>query len=212
MPQRTLPSIAALLLAPALAMAAPAAIPVEKVADAQVPATLRPKGTLDYAYRWNDKNGANYLVVASQSIEGGSGGDARSRYLYIVHGACQGAACKQLRQLKDMVEKCGEDIVLEFDPESLVVTDLDGDGLSEATFVYRLTCRGDVGPSDMKLMLLENGEKLAARGSEKVLVGKDAYGDGKMTPDPAFKKAPPAFLEHARALWKKRATRKLGGD
>ena len=107
-----------------------------------------------------------------------------------------------IRHLKDQVEQCSEDLTLQFDPSSLTVTDLDANGYSEVAFVYRLGCRGDIGPSDLKLMLLENGQKYALRGVEKMVYEGQKFG-GKMDVDKAFQKAPPAFLQHATALWRK---------
>jgi len=188
-----------------LAAAAPAvahadtAISFDKVAAAQVPAALKPKGAVDLAWHWKDKNGDNYLVTSSRDAQGESD---RSSYLYVVHGACQGTNCRPLRQVKDLVEQCSEDITLDFDPSTVTVTDLDANGYSEVAFVYRLSCRGDISPNDQKLMLLTNGQKYAVRGSEKAVIDGQKVG-GEMRPDPAFKKAPAAFLAHAKALWKK---------
>lgn len=195
---RALPFALLVLAAPAIAHA-DNTISFEKVAAAQVPAALKPKGAVDLAWKWKDKNGDNYLVTSSRDTQGDSD---RSSYLYVVHGACQGASCRTLRLVKDLVEQCSEDITLDFDPGTVTVTDLDANGYSEVAFVYRLSCRGDISPNDQKLMLLENGQKYAVRGSEKAVIDGKRIG-GEMKPDPAFKKAPAAFLDHARALWKK---------
>ena len=195
---RALPFALLVLAAPAIAHA-DNTISFAKVAAAQVPAALKPKGAIDLAWKWKDKNGDNYLVTSSRDTQGDSD---RSSYLYVVHGACQGASCRTLRLVKDLVEQCSEDITLDFDPGTVTVTDLDANGYSEVAFVYRLSCRGDISPNDQKLMLLENGQKYAVRGSEKAVIDGKRIG-GEMKPDPAFKKAPAAFLDHARALWKK---------
>jgi hypothetical protein len=178
---------------------------VERIAGDRVPASIKLKGSIDGAYRWSDANGVNYLFASNTFSEQGDEqeGDAtRSAFLSIVHAACQGDQCRVLRQLKDSVENCGEDITLDFDPKTVTLTDLDGNGYSEVAFAYRLSCKGDIGPNAFKLMLLENGQKYAIRGSEKVVYDGKTIG-GDMQPDAAFSKAPPAFLDHAKALWKK---------
>lgn len=197
-PMRSLPLALLILATPALAQA-DGAVAMEKIAADKVPVALKPKGAVDLAWHWLDKNGDNYLLTSSRDTQGDSD---RSSYLYVVHGVCQGTSCRTLRQVKDLVEQCSEDITLDFDPSTVTVTDLDGNGYSEVAFVYRLSCRGDISPNDQKLMLLENGQKYALRGSEKVVIDGKKVG-GEMKPDPAFNKAPEAFLKYAKVLWKK---------
>ena len=192
--------ICAITLAGATALGT-STIAVEKVARDAVPAALRPKDDVENAFRWADAHGTNYLVVATRQADDPDDG-TRSSYLTIVHGACDKGTCRTLRTVKDWVEHCGEDIVLEFDPASVTVTDLDGNGYSEVGFAYRQACKGDVSPDGLKLMLLENGAKYAMRGSDKAIINGRSVG-GDVEVDPALKKAPHAFLEHAQALWKR---------
>lgn len=70
-----------------------------------------------------------------------------------------------LREVGDGVEDCDLDWVSEFVPESLTVRDSDVDGYGEVEFAYEVGCRGDVGSNDLKLLLLEGGEKHILRGS-----------------------------------------------
>jgi len=193
-------SIGALILAGTSALGT-STVAVEKVTIEGVPAALRPKDGLESAFRWVDPHGTNYLVVATRQADDPDDG-TRSSYLTVVHGVCSAGTCRTLRQVKDWVEHCGEDIVLEFDPSSVTVTDLDRNGYSEVGFAYRQACKGDVSPDGLKLMLLENGTKYALRGSDKAIINGRSVG-GELEVDPEFKKAPHAFLEHAQALWKR---------
>lgn len=85
------------------------------------------------------------------------------------------------------------------------VTDLNNNGLAEIWMPYKLSCRGDVSPSDMKIIMYEGKKKHAMRGSMTVPVtdsrGSFIGGDYKM--DDAMKKSHPKIREHALKLWKK---------
>jgi hypothetical protein len=179
------------------AAAAAPSIAVETVTGAQLPAALAAKGKLAQAYRWRDSDGTKFLLVSTRDTYGGN---ESSRYMTIIHAVCQAANCRTLRELKDSVEKCDESVTLEVDPGTVGVTDLDGNGHSEIMFAYRISCGLDDVVNDLKLILLENGAKYAIRGSEKAVVEGKSFG-GATKVDPAFEKAPPAFLSHALALW-----------
>jgi hypothetical protein len=203
LPARPLLFVVLLLFPLASRAAAGAEIKTEPVKAAALPKALLPKDPLDFALRWSDTaNGTNYLVSALRESKGD---DERSSFLTVTHAVCaaDGSSCKVLRQIKDAVEQCGEDLTLEIDGDSITVTDLDGNGFSEVAFAYRRSCKGDVSPDELKLMLLEKGEKYAIRGETAIKLDGKTIGGGMKPDSAAFKKAPPAFLEHAKALFKK---------
>lgn len=105
-------------------------------------------------------------------------------------------------ETKDWVKDCPLDLVVEYVPGSLEVTDLDNDGTAESFFAYRMTCAGDVSPQTLKLLVHEGTQKYAVRGTTRVTVGADDAGKpvtmgGDMALDDAFQKAPRAFSTHA---------------
>ena len=75
--------------------------------------------------------------------------------------------------------------------------------------VYKLACRGDVSPADMKIIMYEGKTKHAVRGTMKLpaeLQGEMTSSYGSHTADENMKKAYPVFREHAEYIWKNRET------
>ncbi|MCC2546059.1 hypothetical protein LJY25_06350 [Hymenobacter sp. BT175] len=254
---RLLPAIALLLLAcgekkagPDARAAAPVAAETPAPADtaavsaaqptrvvlltaAQLPAGTALPGKLLEALRWTDVNGENLLVVSRRGPlnEPRPGEMEGERYVEM-------AACQYLRRqgrwepqwrLRDAVRSCPFDMWLGPLPGSTAVTDLDHDGESETTLIYKLTCRSDVSPSGMKLVMHEGAAKYALRGQmvvayDSVPVARraprqiccldtlnekrvEATGDyaaylGRYQNEKDFRAAPPAFLDFARQQWR----------
>ncbi len=94
--------------------------------------------------------------------------------------------------------KCEFDLTAAFVPGSLTITDLDADGVGEATFLYTLHCTSDVSPATRKLIMREGEAKYAIRGTTKLPEG---YGGGEMRLDPSFRAAPKSFREYAVQRW-----------
>ena len=107
----------------------------------------------------------------------------------------------------DFIPECEVDVTCEFIPGSLTVTDLNNNGKAEITFIYKLSCRGDVSPDALKLILYEGNSKYAIRGEMLVIAGPDKFGGQKII-DKSFNSAPKAFLAHANKLWEKHKTMK----
>lgn len=150
--------------------------------------------------KWEDKLGANVLFV-TETKEVWKG-DNRSKELYGYHYTITDKENKQIWKIQDFVKDCPVDVTLSFIPKSLSITDLDKNGIGESTFLYRISCKGDVSPDGMKLMMHEGEAKYAIRGEMKMEMGGQTYG-GDMKTDEAFSKAPKEFLEHAKGQWKK---------
>lgn len=117
-----------------------------------------------------------------------------------------------MREIKDFVLECNLDGGADFLVGSFTVTDLNGNGQPEFTFLYDLKCTGDLSPSRMKLIMLEGKDKLALRGlriSEQVyesdLKGvqstKKETGWGSFENDNDFRGKHPLFLEFSRLRW-----------
>ena len=71
--------------------------------------------------------------------------------------------------------------------------------------MYRLGCTGDASPVPLKLMMLENSDKYAIRGTTLVDLDKIYGGGGKLggekEVDASFKNAPKGFLDFANEQW-----------
>lgn len=161
---------------------------------------------------WDDANGTNFLVVSRTNKyeriikEINETGD--NSELYINHYVLTDAGdVKLLRKIYDFVHECQLELTLDFVKNSLTVTDLDDDGIAEASFIYRLACRSDVSGSEQKLIMLENGEKYAIRGNASVIFGYEDDGremrqQSEYKVGAEFKKAPAGFEKAALKLWK----------
>jgi hypothetical protein len=157
------------------------------VAAADVPAAQRLLSKLLEAWRWQDANGENLLVVYRAAIPSRNERRAQTdpafrkkladpATVHIAEDEGRGAQLlvrqyvrKQgtyikLWRLQDSVSDCPVDLILGPALNSTTVTDLDHNGQSETTEVYALGCRGDVSPDDLKLVMHEGAAKYALRG------------------------------------------------
>jgi hypothetical protein len=183
--------------APVAAAAAAAAgtIAPRKLAAADLAGDVAFDGELVEALGWTDASGDNVAVLAI------AGKDVH-RNLRVVHVAGPKGSRKTVREVKESFRCEDGDLTAEFVPAATSVTDLDGDKLGELTFAYKLACRTDMSPADLKLLVLENGDKHILRGQTRINEGSDSYGGG-FKPEPAKGKWPAGFFAHAESTWKK---------
>lgn len=113
------------------------------------------------------------------------------------------AGKQEVWRAKDFNQGCEFDATFEVVEGSISVTDLDDDGEPEISFIYRVGCRSDVSPVTVKLLMYEGSTKYALRGDSRERVSETDFMGGDFKIDPAFEKAPPRFLEYAKAQWKK---------
>lgn len=151
---------------------------------------------------FDDANGKNIVLFTRKEKEThySEGPGDRSIYLYAYHFADKGDGFKKLTDIKDWEKDCGLVNHAEFRFSTLKITDLDNDGFAEITFMYRLGCNSDPTPIPIKLMMLENGKKYAIRGTTRVEMGTEHFGD-EMNVDPSFNNAPKEFLDFAKKVW-----------
>lgn len=106
-------------------------------------------------------------------------------------------------KIYDLIENCPVDHFVKFNSDSFEVTDLDNDGVKEFSFIYTLACKGDISNSQMKLILIEGGEKYKIRGSNLCLTNNMndiiEYNAGIADIDVNFKNK--KFLNYAIKKW-----------
>lgn len=157
---------------------------------------------------WSDKNGNNVMFI-TETEEKKQKEDFRMKELYAYQYIWDAdPEPMQLWKVNDFIKDCPVDITLSFLLNSLTVTDLDKNGIAENTFMYKMSCKGDVSPDDMKLIMHEGASKYAIRGSMILEMEGQKYG-GEMKPDASFDKAPMEFLPYAKDQWDKFKTEKL---
>jgi len=211
---------------------------VVKLAD--IPAKLRLPGQLLEAWRWTDANGENMLVVFRQEQKQADASDSteaayqelpdQSVELFARQYVRRAGKYEEVWRLQDAVRHCNFDMWLGPLPGATSITDLDHNGQSETTLIYKLTCRSDVSPSNLKLVMREGAAKYALRGytvvpydsvpvskrvpdnpccldaiSKQKLDAPDGFHlyDGRYETEKEFQAAPPAFLRFARQQWRK---------
>ncbi|HAY34995.1 MAG TPA: hypothetical protein PK536_01660 [Ignavibacteria bacterium] len=164
-----------------------------------VPESLHNENKIIEAVKWKDSLGVN-LIVITLSDEKTIYEDDRLKEFF-VHHYLLSENNKILWKTYDFVKDCPFDITLEYIDRSLSVTDLDSNGLAETSFVYRLSCKSDVSPDDMKLIMHEGFKKYAIRGVMLLKINNEGTFGGEMNIDVSFNKAPKVFKEYAVEKW-----------
>ncbi len=167
-----------------------------------LPAGIQIQGKIVAGARWRDRLGENLLVATqagampSRGPGCGAGTDpCFDAEVYAYHDLVRPGGQERLWTLTDFERNCPFDLYAGFLPDSLTITDLDGDGLAESTLLYQLSCRSDVSPARLKLILHEGKTKYAIRGTTRT----DGVG-GEKTVDSALEQIAP-FRRFARERW-----------
>jgi hypothetical protein len=174
----------------------------------KLPASVKYDGKVVAGATWEDKNGKNLLII-TETDEKAQKEDFRMKELFAYQFIISGDESRLLWRLNDLVKDCPVDITLSFIPKSLSITDLDKNGVAENTLIYKMSCKGDVSPDDMKLIMHEAETKYAIRGIMLLETPEGKFGND-MKVDPSFDKAPAEFLPYAKGEWEKFKTEKLG--
>lgn len=210
---------------------APIELIVKDLQQADIPTSIELKGKFMEAKSWTDKNGENLLIVTRKGpVKQAQKEDEYSEELYSVElfgeqYIKKGDNYILLWDIYDFVRDCMSDMWLGLLPNSTQVTDWDEDGITETSLIYKLSCRSDVSPSDMKILIHENEVKMGLRGTMILEMDKDRMGEnfepdaskidlsakpeieqymelmGRYKNEDDFKDQPNIFLENARKLW-----------
>lgn len=201
-----------------------------------IPAGAKYRGKLHEAWAWKDSLGANILIlsyVAEYKVKStGYSDDTYAAELLAYQYVKTDSGFKLLWKLNDIVKECPFDITCKFFKGSVTITDLNKNGIAEATVAYKLSCRSDVSPDQMKLIMHEDSIKYALRGftcdpgngpaakpcveiKDMNLANQKKPADeweqmqqasGRYENEKDFSKAPKEFLSFARLQWRKYIT------
>lgn len=183
---------------------------IQKLNEKEIPANCNYKGKLKVGFTWKDKLGEN-VFIASESGEIGSESfnEEIGEYIYYkeanvyaYHYVVSGSEVKLIRELHDFESKCEFDVNANFLPSTIQVTDLDSDNFGEVWMMYRTYCLSDVSPSDLKIIMFQNGQKYALRGESQIDWGDGTFYGGKFKYDDAFTSGPEVFRNFANTIWK----------
>ncbi|HVD97443.1 MAG TPA: hypothetical protein VNB90_04505 [Cytophagaceae bacterium] len=194
------------------------------------------KGSFLQAWQWKDKNGKNILILSTnnklvkvEDIDDSASTRELFARQYVVR---KDVNPKILWEMYDFENSCTVDLTAEFIGVP-TFTDLDNDSIAESFIIYRLSCRGDISPSTMKVIEHEGKNKYALRGRmyvkadegspealdmktwepdlSKITRSKDDWksADGRYENANDFINAPPSFLEKAKELWMENVNEKF---
>jgi hypothetical protein len=158
------------------------------------------KGNIVDGANWTDAEGENTVLLTQTENRMVNGTQSQRIYAYCYKK--EAGAWKQKWLVQDRIDDCEVDATCEFLPQSLTVTDNDKNNTAEVTFLYKLSCKGDVSPDQKKLIMYEGNQKYAIRGTTIIEYngGKEG-GDKKI--DPVFNNAPRSLLDFANIQWDK---------
>lgn len=181
-------------------------IKIDSIGFWDIPKEIEYRGIIVEALKWTDSLGINILLLTQTGAFNfkDSIGEINAKaeinaYLFVKKNSEK--TYNRLWKLYDFVICFGVDMYAGFYQHSLTITDLDKDGFAETTFIYKLSCRGDVSPATQKLIMYEKTDKYAMRG-ETLIRG----GDPKINSTNNFKTEPKLktkidFFEFTKTRW-----------
>lgn len=177
--------------------------------DKNIPKNINYKGKVINAANFTDKTG-EYLVFTTEtgvydSEIKNDEIELSDAYIYAFLFSKKNNQYVKIWQVQDFITNCPLDIEAKYVKNTFKITDLDRNGIAEIWLMYRKVCRGDVGPSEMKIIMYEGSKKYAIRGENKVFLQKnedfkDEYLGGNYNVDQAFKDGPTIFLNFAKKI------------
>jgi len=142
-------------------------IEVTKLNKEELPQQIKITGKFIEASTWKDNNGKNYFIQylgedIRQDFE-----DHESFYKKEIFACQYVEKNEKIDSLWSFEYKrgCVNSLELKFIPNSVYVTDLDSNGVTETTFFYKTACRSDVSPADIELIMHENKKKYTLKGT-----------------------------------------------
>lgn len=163
--------------------------------DAQKFPAARPPGEVLGGFAFHDSAGDNYVIFARE--DRGNEDHIHTSVLRIKHVVKSGSGMREVRSYTERVEDCDLDIFLEPKFGDWSVSDVDQNGIGEASFAYTVACVGDVSPLPHKAFVTEGGQKYVLRGIQQVRLPDSKPEGGTYKADPM----PAVFMEKARDVW-----------
>jgi len=185
---------------------------VKKIDPTKLPKGINYEGKIKNAVQWIDSLGENIVIVSETGVHKSKKfkheSDGRDAELFAYHYLIKGDTALQTWRVYDFISDCPLDIEAQFIKNSLQITDLNKDGVSEVWIMYKTVCHGDVSPFSMKIIMYEGNRKYAIRGHNKVQISDKEFYGGDYKFDKEFIDAPQEFLEFAKKLWSKNIIQK----
>lgn len=198
-----------------------------------IPKNIIVSGKLIEAKQWEDLEGENILIISrfrpkTKPLPDNPGQSTESTFLFINHYVKKGPSYNLVWSYRDSVMDCLFDLWIGPIDNSTTITDLNSDNNTEITIVYSYTCRSDVSPSKMKVILHNKGNTYCLKGTmystyiigeldkktfeynlmkierskNENLTEKLKIQMGRYENEDDFASAPKVFLEYCRNEWK----------
>jgi hypothetical protein len=173
----------------------------------QIPKEIKYSGTFKAAAKWTETS-VEHIAIISESEESKKNNteadmEEKSKQLFCVCYSIKKDSVIQKWKVFDQITNCPFDITVSFIQNAFQVTDLNNNGIAEVWMMYKVVCRSDVSPCDMKIIMYEGQKKFAMRGQNKVKMTETEYFGGEYKFDPSFNEGPKVFRDHALKLWNK---------
>lgn len=189
-----------------------AQIKVRELTKKDIPADIKYEGNIVKAFEWEDRQGLHIVLTSEtgnfikEGIPHESGGSDAELFAY--HFLDSEDLIVQVWKVYDYIHDCELDMEVTFIPNTLQITDLNNDQIPEIWLIYKKACRGDVSPSEMKIIMYENTKKYAMRGENKIQISENETYGGEFQMDKSFQTAHNSFKEYAINLWNKNIMKK----
>lgn len=181
-------------------------IKIDSIGFGEIPKEVEYRGIIVEALKWTDSLGINILLLTQtggfnfKDTTGEINTKAEINTYLFTKKKSEKTFSRQWK-LYDFVICFGVDFYAGFYQRSLTVTDIDKDGFAEITFIYKLSCRGDVSPATQKLIMYEKIEKYAMRGETLIRAGNPKINSkNNFTPEVKLKNKSD-FFEFAKKRW-----------
>jgi hypothetical protein len=176
------------------------------LSQANLPKGIELPGKYKHALQWEDKEGKHVLITCESGIGINSKfkheNEGRDAELWAIHYLLKDKP-QQTWKIYDYVRDCPVDLHATFLPNTLQVTDIDKDGFTEVWIMYKTVCHGDVSPSDLKLIMMEAGNKHTMRGTTRIKLDKKKYLGGEYKADKAYESLSKEMKNFGVQLWTK---------
>ena len=170
-----------------------------------LPKAVKYKGKLLDAFQYTDSLGDNIIVRSETGIfqtKADVDSGTNSADLFAYHYILKNDSVHLLWRVTDFVKACELDITCNFITDSFFVTDLDKDSIAEVWLLYQTSCRGDVSPNNMKIIMYEADKKYRMTGLRRIRLSPSEVLGGKYKFDATFLKGDAVFRNYAQKLWK----------
>lgn len=171
----------------------------------EIPQEIKYQGEIKSILHWTDKTG-KYIAIQTETgpipskDQDESGKDAELTALCFVFNQVNNQY-EQIWKITDHETNCQVDIEAAFIQGTFQLSDHNKNGIPEVWNMYKTACRGDVSPSQMKIIMYEGGNKHAMRGRNLVDLGNGQKDGGEYHLDKAFTSSDSAITNFAKKLW-----------